>query len=1129
MPFVATKGTLTYTIKVSNLGTQDSTNIVVRDTLPADSVFRDAVSDPLHGFSCSQAGGIVECITGHIQGTESMNYPNLAGTNVDTATITIRVFATPYEQPAMHNEVRVDPLNQIGEANENNNFAIQNTEVKSGGTTNDAFNELIISKIQQSPDPTNTARNAVVTYIVKVGNDGTDPVVGVRVRDTLPAGARYIQATGTNSFLCQQVIGVIDCVGGQIAANTLLASPAAATITIKAFAPDTPGTYTNQVEVDPDHTIAEGNEFNNNASADTVVTNGGAGSFHELSITKQQMSPLPANNTARNAVVTYSIVVTNGGTDAVNGVLVRDKLPAGARYIQATGNHQFLCTEAQTGIVDCVNGQVAGGGGTSTITLKMFAPDTPGVYINQVNVDPDNTIPEGDEFNNQATEETTVVNGGTGSFNDLGISFQLAPASTNSTTPLGAITYRLDVFNYGTDAALNVAVRDILPAGVTFVSAGDNAPGAGAFTCSESEGVVDCYGATIPGTGVPVPPAVIPPFPPGQRTIVINVTAPNHNGVLTTSAAADPDNSIPEGDETNNSAVFLTTVGSVINLKIEKHGPEESSQGSPGEYDIVMTNEIKGGGSGQTAYRVKMVDPLPVGLIPLATDAGDGNNWQCSILENPINVVECVGDLEPDTPVTIKVFVFMTADSQPFDNEACFVPNPDVPPGIPSMVEEYPDPGTSDNCSTATTTATPPPTFPDLVVTKTGSPSQAAPGENVTYTILVNNNGNAKAMSPVTLTDNLPTGSVDFLSALGTNGWTCTGSGPVVCHDGGGLGLDVGASTTITIQVKVKNTTTLPFVNQAVASAATHDPADPAAIDESPGQLNNTATATTSVSGSGSDLALTTILDNPDPVAPGQGLKYTVIAVNGGSTSADGVHISIALPTSGTTFVSAVGNNGFDCTGGPGGPLDCTGDLPAGDSTVITVSLTVNVGGGLPDDLHLTATIDPGDAFSENDEGNNTQTETTTISGTSCSLCIDLVSAQLVPSVDPIDSGEDLTLTYQVVNVGDMDTTTQIHPIDEILLQLVASIDGGTAGFTPGAPMSNNPNVTCSQFDFFGLVLVNQCKGHLAPGEGVTITFTMNDVTGSSIFVEGKADPNGEATEFIETNNKLSQTIKINP
>jgi hypothetical protein len=75
-----------------------------------------------------------------------------------------------------------------------------------------------------------------------VGNDGTDPVTGVKVRDTLPAGARY-QATGTNSFLCTPVAGVVDCVAGRFG------SPPTAWAR---RSPDgvrpTPGTYMNQAE-----------------------------------------------------------------------------------------------------------------------------------------------------------------------------------------------------------------------------------------------------------------------------------------------------------------------------------------------------------------------------------------------------------------------------------------------------------------------------------------------------------------------------------------------------------------------------------------------------------------------------------------------------------------------------------------------------------------------------------------------------------------------------------------------------------------------------------------------------------------------------------------------------------------
>ena len=725
--FVATRGTLTYTITVTNPGTQDSTNIRVRDTLPADTIFRDAVADAPHGFTCSQANGIVDCVGGHLQGTESMNYPNLAGTNVDVATITIRIFATAYEQPAMHNEVRVDPLNQIPEANELNNLATQDTKVQRGGATNDAFNQLTISKVQKSPDPTNTARNAVVTYEIKVGNDGTDPVTGVKVRDTLPAGSRYIEATGTNSFLCtQQVVGFVDCVGGQIAATTPTAS--GAIITIKVFAPDTPGTYTNQVEVDPDHTIAEGNEFDNNASAQTIVKNAGAGAFYELSLTKKQTFPLPNGNTARNAAVAFDLIVTNSGTDTVNGVVVRDKLPAGSRYIQATGDHQFLCSEVNTGIIDCVNGQVSGtvdnGGspGTAKITLTMFAPDTPGDYTNQANVDPDNTIPEGDELNNQANR---TVHGQERRerriqrpHRQLRSWHRRAPARRRLVEP---ITYRLDVTNSGTNAALNVAVRDILPAGVTFVSAADAASGAGAFTCVQAAGVVDCTGATIAGTV---------PGPAGTRTIVINVTAPNHVGGLVTQAIADPNNAIPEGDETNNTATFPTSVDSQINLSVTKTGPPSSDQSQTSEYDITVTNDATDRRKpGQTALGVQMHDPLPVGLIPLAVQfvysPGPGN-WACQIQGDPINLVDCLGDLNPNQSVTIKVSVFMTAESgKPLDNQACVDPN--------HLIEQFTPPGRTDDCSTHTTIISGTKRSPNLFVTKNGDPTQVTSGTALTY------------------------------------------------------------------------------------------------------------------------------------------------------------------------------------------------------------------------------------------------------------------------------------------------------------------------------------------------------------------------------------------------------------
>ena len=291
----------------------------------------------------------------------------------------------------MHNKSEWIRSARFAEANELNNVATQDTKVQRGGATNDAFNELTISKVQKTPDPTDTARNAVVTYEIKVGNDGTDPVTGVKVRDTLPAGARYIEATGTNSFLCTQAVaGVVDRIGGQIPDHTPTAS--GATITITVFAPDTPGLYTNQVEVDPDYAIVEGNEFDNNASATTKVNNGGAGSFNDLTIAKTGPS-----NVTPNALITYTLVVSNDGSDPALNVAVRDVLPMGETFVSAADagagpGASFTCSHSGL-TVDCIGATINNGGvgAARTITIVAKAPNltipSPGLH-NVATVDP---------------------------------------------------------------------------------------------------------------------------------------------------------------------------------------------------------------------------------------------------------------------------------------------------------------------------------------------------------------------------------------------------------------------------------------------------------------------------------------------------------------------------------------------------------------------------------------------------------------------------------------------------------------------------------------------------------------------------------------------------------------------
>jgi uncharacterized repeat protein (TIGR01451 family) len=713
------------------------------------------------------------------------------------------------------------------------------------------------------------------------------------------------------------------------------------------------------------------------------------------------------------------------------------------------------------------------------------------------------------------------VNGGAGAFNDLTVSL----TGDDVTTPNGIFTHHIQVSNLGSDPALNVTVRDVLPAGVSFVSAKDSAATnvnpspPGAFTCSQAAGVVECVGATI--------------LPGSPRVVDVKMQAPNALvplGLLN-AAIVDPDNKIPEGDELNNGATKTTNVSSPVNLKAVVTGPPTSSQSQTTDYVITVWNEEHdvGGVHGRTLTGVKMHDALPVGLIPLAVDTGDGNNWGCQIAENPVNVVDCVGDLPPvadqNGGVKIKITVFMTAESgRSLDNVACVDPD--------NVVVETDE---SDNCSEHATLTVPP--KPDLLVNTSVDKTTASPFDVLEYTVNVSNIGTADAPSPITVTDKLPppigvNPTVTFIDASGPNGWTCAESaGVVTCDDAGvGTGLAPGQSVQIRVHAMVTAAATGVLVDVGTATAVP-DELDPG---------NNSGTAKTAVGSAGFDLVISSITDNPDPVNPGKVLTYTVVAVNGGTQPAPGVHVKIDLPGSGVVFVGADGSNGFNCGAPSFGSVDCAGDLPAGGDTVITVKLAV-MNPGAPPDLSLTATIDPTNAFAETDEGNNTKTEVTTVSGYVCTdSCVDLVSAQMQPSAEPVHDGKELTFKYTVVNTGDTSTAAFPGGARTIYFDLYGSVSDALPTDPSGTFVCTRDDARLYPLEGYipGVWALAICTGNggsatgqLGPGQGVTFSLTVTAHTGGLfgdvVVADGIADPDNTLAEFNEDNNEIVRTVDV--
>jgi uncharacterized repeat protein (TIGR01451 family) len=179
----------------------------------------------------------------------------------------------------------------------------------------------------------------------------------------------------------------------------------------------------------------------------------------------------------------------------------------------------------------------------------------------------------------------------------------------------------------------------------------------------------------------------------------------------------------------------------------------------------------------------------------------------------------------------------------------------------------------------------------DLSITKTDSPDPVTQGNNLTYTITVNNVG-ANDAGSVVVTDNLPSSSdIDFVSATSGSG-SCQHTGNTVTCDLGQV--NAGHNAVVTIVVKAKKSGTLS--NTATVAS----PNDTNAT-------NNSAKADTTVN------------------KPGKGGKKKGKASCGTPTIAGTAGNDVINGTSGADVIVTYAGNDQVSAGG-GKDLVCTGD-----------------------------------------------------------------------------------------------------------------------------------------------------------------------------------------------------------
>lgn len=770
--------TATFRVDVTNNGLQDATGITVVDTLPAGLTFNSigTVADP----TVPPTGITNTSVDGN---TVTFDLIDLA--NGESLSFLIIVNVADGATGDRVNEVTVS--GDQGDAIPDNNT--------SSATVALPETDLSITKTAETPDGEPVTAGSLsngdtFVYRLEVSNAGPDAATGVSVVDTLPAEVTFVNASINGGAVGEGItfdsatrtltaaIGDIANNGTAVVLITVTVNAGASTlITNTAEVSNTPST-------DPD-------TGNNSATVETSLTN-----EVDLAIQKTVVSQ---GNPAFGGTVTYEITVTNAASAAnARGFTVTDTLPAGLTLVDGSFDDE------DSGVTLSVSGQTLtftgvplASGESVTFTFAARVAQTAAASLTNtavVAVFDDGVVADVDrDLNNNEDDETISPTRQV----DLVVTKDDGIADGQFARPGDQITYVIVVTNTGISDAVNVNVTDTLPTGVVATSI--TVDGTQVTDNNPDQGILSFVLPSVP-TGVENAVTVLV-----TATIGATVSGDITNTVtISGGGVGDP----AEG----NTASVTTEVRTEVDVKVTKTAAETAVPGEAITYTLTFVND-----GPSTATNVNVSDVLPAGLTlqsvtldgVAVTNTGTGNNVQFVIPQL------LVGEANARTAV-ITAIIAPGATGE-LENTVEVTANGDT--------------DTENNTDTWTTTLTP---LADVGVTKTASAATAAPGAQVTYTIVVSNSGPSTAQA-VTVTDVLPAG-LTFVSGTGPGGTPLTADGQTITVNIDSLAPD--ATQTITIVAQIGANFTGTITNPVTVTTTT---------DEGDNTLPNSASATTQV------------------------------------------------------------------------------------------------------------------------------------------------------------------------------------------------------------------------------------------------------------------------------------------
>ncbi|HYU32438.1 MAG TPA: ExeM/NucH family extracellular endonuclease [Thermoanaerobaculia bacterium] len=333
----------------------------------------------------------------------------------------------------------------------------------------------------------------------------------------------------------------------------------------------------------------------------------------------------------------------------------------------------------------------------------------------------------------------------------------------------------------------------------------------------------------------------------------------------------------------------------------------------------------------------------------------------------------------------------------------------------------------------------------DVAITKTDGVTTAVPGGSVTYTITASNAG-PDPVTGGTVADTFPAVLTCTWTCVGAGGGTCTASGSGNLNDT--VNLPAGGSVTYTASCSISASATGTLANTATVSGG-------AAGDPNP--ANNSATDTDTLTPQ-ADLAITKT-DGVTTVDPGGSVTYTITASSSGPSDAAGSTVADTFPADLTCNWTCAGAGGGTCTASGSGNINDTVNLPAGGSVTYTASCTVSA--AATGTLSNTATVAAPGGVTDPSPGNNSATDSDTVSNLGDSFTVTPCRAVDTRASTPLQDG--VPRTFALHGVCGIPPTAKV-----VVLNVTIVAPTGSGDLTIYAGDAAAPAFPTMQFPVIG-------------------------------------------------------------